>query len=117
MGKPFRLKATYFRSVSKVSKAVPKRRVKRGRNGGLLRKAACCGGGFLAGRGHPALRYGEDCRGGYQPPANPSVICFANATSLYTREALSSDRSLPQYRAAYEVAAAPWWDELQAKAV
>ena len=39
------------------------------------------------------------------------------AKRVAKREALTIDRSLPQHRAAYGVAAAPWWDERHAKAV
>ena len=73
--------------------------------------------GFFAGCGQSALRNANAYVGATFGRLSIPPSRLRRATSLYTREALNIDRSLPQYRAAYEVAAAPRWDELRAKAV
>ena len=70
--------------------------------------------GLSAGCGQGSLRTQTDCRGGYQPPANPPASF--GGTPL-CKGGFKRCRSIPQYRAAYEVAAAPRWDDCQAKAV
>ena len=55
-----------------------------------------------------------DCRGDLWSPVNPPASF--GGTPL-CKGGFKRCCSLPQYRAAYEVAAAPWWDEHQAKAV